>query len=119
MPHKALADDFLQNDTLKFTWGLKRILNALRAMCENLNSKGVNFMHTHNEILIREELATLIDSYYRKSQKNTFKKLAENTGVSRPVISKMRYEAFDVSLKHICQVLDALGYELVIQKKEF
>lgn len=53
----------------------------------------------------------------RKKEKITQTQLAELTGNRQQVISRIEKKENSPSLKLFCNILDALGYELKIQKK--
>ena len=53
----------------------------------------------------------------RKKEKITQTQLAELTGNRQQVISRIEKKENSPSLKVFCNILDALGYELKIQKK--
>ena len=53
----------------------------------------------------------------RKQEKITQTQLAEITGNKQQVISRIEKKENSPSLRLFCNILDALGYELRIQKK--
>lgn len=53
----------------------------------------------------------------RKQEKITQSKLANLTGTKQQVISRIEKNEQNISLKLFCRMLDALGYELKIVKK--
>lgn len=69
--------------------------------------------------MLRQQIAQLVDEWpVYHGQKRTFQQLAEKSCVHNTVVKNMHTE-HSVSLESICKVLDTLGYELVIQKKEW
>lgn len=65
--------------------------------------------------IIRQHVSQIIDTALVNTP---FKELAKKSDVYPAALSRM-YSEIPVSLICMCKVLEALGYELIIQKKEW
>lgn len=71
-----------------------------------------------NAYMLRQQIAQLIDAWTNQRKIRTLQELADLSHVHVTAVHNMRVE-HAASLENICKVLDILGYELVIQKKEW
>jgi len=71
-----------------------------------------------NAYMLRQQIAILIDEWTNQRKIRTIKELATLSKVHETAVHNMHVE-HAASLESICKVLDTLGYELIIQKKEW
>ena len=75
--------------------------------------------HTNaNETAVRQEISVLIDNYHQHSRHSSLRMLAEKADIRQDAMSRLHNEHGDVSLNSICKLLNFLGYELVIHRKD-
>ena len=70
-----------------------------------------------SELRLRHEIALVIKDYC-KPRKRNLKMLAEKSGITQRAVCFMHNEYGVVSLKNICKLLDFLGYQLIIKRKD-
>lgn len=68
--------------------------------------------------MLCQQIAQLIDEWTNQRKIRTIRELANLSKVHETAVHNMHIE-HAASLETICKVLDTLGYELVIQKKEW
>lgn len=90
-------------------------LACLKSAARRQNERGEKM----DAYMFRQQIAQLVDEWpVYHGQKRTFQQLSEMSGVHNTVIKNMHNE-HGASLESICKVLEVLGYELIIQKKEW
>ena len=68
--------------------------------------------------MLRQQIAQLVDEWTNQQKIHTIRELANLSKVNPVAVSHMHIE-HTASLENICKVLEVLGYELIIQKKEW
>ncbi|MBR0484911.1 MAG: hypothetical protein IJJ69_09075 [Oscillospiraceae bacterium] len=68
--------------------------------------------------MLRQQIAQLVDEWTNQQKIRSLRELADLSKVKSTAVRNMHLE-HSASLESICKVLEVLGYELVIQKKEW
>lgn len=89
------------------------IKNEIEEMCDIDSSFKKAWNESRAEYKLIEEMISL-----RKQEKITQEQLAEITGIEQQVISRIERKEMIPSIKIFSNILNALGYELRIVKKE-
>jgi len=71
-----------------------------------------------NAYMLRQQIAQLVDEWTNQRKIRSLRELATLSKVDKTAVHNMHIE-HAASLESICKVLDTLGYELIIQKKEW
>lgn len=71
-----------------------------------------------NAYMLRQQISQLIDEWTNQRKIRTIRELANLSKVHETAVHNMHIE-HAASLECICKVLETLGYELIIQKKEW
>jgi len=68
--------------------------------------------------MLRQQIAQLVDEWTNQQKIRSLRELADLSKVKSTAVRNMHLE-HSASLESICKVLEVLGYELIIQKKEW